>query len=59
VEWNIERGLELDGIKLLFANTEEFLRRARRNGKKADITQMRADRWNKLHRALEIGGCGF
>jgi endonuclease/exonuclease/phosphatase family metal-dependent hydrolase len=43
VEWNIERGLELDGIKLLFANTEEFLRQARRNEKKADITQMRQD----------------
>ena len=31
VTWNIERGLELDGIKLLFANTEEFLRQAERN----------------------------
>ena len=41
--WNIERGLELDGIKLLFANTEEFLRQAERNEKKADIAQMRQD----------------
>jgi endonuclease/exonuclease/phosphatase family metal-dependent hydrolase len=43
VTWNIERGLELDGIKLLFANTEEFLRQAKRNEKKADITQIRQD----------------
>jgi endonuclease/exonuclease/phosphatase family metal-dependent hydrolase len=41
--WNIERGLELDGIKLLFANTEEFLRQAGQNDKKADIAQMRQD----------------
>jgi endonuclease/exonuclease/phosphatase family metal-dependent hydrolase len=43
VSWNIERGLELDGIKLLFADTEKFLRQAERNGKKADIAQMRKD----------------
>jgi endonuclease/exonuclease/phosphatase family metal-dependent hydrolase len=43
VEWNIERGLELDGIKLLFTNTEEFLRQAKRNEKNVDITQMRQD----------------
>jgi endonuclease/exonuclease/phosphatase family metal-dependent hydrolase len=43
VEWNIERGLELDGIKLLFTNTEEFLRQAKRNEKKVDIAQMRQD----------------
>jgi len=43
VTWNIEQGLELDGIKLLFANTEEFLRQAERNEKKADIAQMRQD----------------
>jgi endonuclease/exonuclease/phosphatase family metal-dependent hydrolase len=41
--WNIERGLELDRIKLLFANTEEFLRQAERNEKRADIAQMRQD----------------
>ena len=41
VTWNIERGLELDGIKLLFANTEEFLRQAERNEQKTDIAQMR------------------
>src|SRR3990172_10795522 len=41
VTWNIEQGLELDGIKLLFANTEEFLRQAERNEKKADIPQIR------------------
>jgi len=43
VAWNIERGLELDGIILLFTNTEEFLRQATRNEKKADITQLRQD----------------
>jgi len=43
VAWNIERGLELDGVKLLFANTEEFLRQAERNETKADIAQMRQD----------------
>jgi len=43
VTWNIERGLELDGIKLLFANTKEFLRQAQRNEPKADIAQMRKD----------------
>ena len=43
VAWNIERGLELDGIKLLFANTEEFLRQAERNEQKTDIAQMRQD----------------
>jgi len=43
VEWNIERGLELDGIKLLFTNTEEFLRQAKRNEQNVDITQMRQD----------------
>lgn len=43
VTWNIERGLELDGIKLLFANTEEFLRQAESNEKKVDIVQMRQD----------------
>jgi len=43
VTWNIERGLELDGIKLLFANTAEFLRQAERNEQKADIAQMRQD----------------
>ena len=37
VTWNIERGLELDGIKLLFADPEEFLRQARRNKADADI----------------------
>jgi endonuclease/exonuclease/phosphatase family metal-dependent hydrolase len=43
VTWNIERGLQLDGIKLLFANTEEFLRQAKLHGKKADIAQIRQD----------------
>ena len=43
VTWNIERGLELDGIKLLFANAEEFLRQAERNEYEADIAQMRQD----------------
>ncbi len=43
VTWNIERGLQLDGIKLLFAHTEEFLRQAERNEAKVDITQMRQD----------------
>ena len=43
VTWNIERGLELDEIKLLFANTEEFLRQAERNEQKADIAQMQQD----------------
>ena len=43
VTWNIERGLQLDGIKLLFANTEEFLRQAKRNEKRVDITQLRQD----------------
>src|SRR3990172_8022817 len=43
VAWNIERGLELDGVKLLFANTEEFLRQAERNETTADIAQMRQD----------------
>ena len=41
--WNIERGLELDGITLLFANTEDFLRQAERNEAKVDIAQMRQD----------------
>jgi endonuclease/exonuclease/phosphatase family metal-dependent hydrolase len=43
VTWNIERGLELDGIKLLFANTEEFLSQAERKDEKVDIAQMRQD----------------
>ncbi|HSV27812.1 MAG TPA: peptidoglycan-binding domain-containing protein, partial [Sedimentisphaerales bacterium] len=43
VTWNIERGLELDGIKLLFANTEDFVRQAELNEQKADIAQMRQD----------------
>jgi endonuclease/exonuclease/phosphatase family metal-dependent hydrolase len=43
VTWNIEQGLELDEIKLLFAHTEEFLRQAKRNEQKADIAQMRQD----------------
>jgi endonuclease/exonuclease/phosphatase family metal-dependent hydrolase len=43
VTWNIERGLQLDGIKLLFTNTDEFLRQAKRNEKKVDITQIRQD----------------
>ena len=41
--WNIERGLELDGIILLFTNPEEFLAQARRNRPDADIAQMRRD----------------
>jgi len=41
--WNIERGLELNGIKLLFANSEKFLRQAKRKEQKADIAQMRQD----------------
>jgi endonuclease/exonuclease/phosphatase family metal-dependent hydrolase len=43
VAWNIERGLELDGIKLLFANTEEFLRQAARKGSDVNLGQMRQD----------------
>ena len=43
VTWNIERGLELDAIKLLFANTEVFLKQAQRNEAKVDIAQMRQD----------------
>ncbi len=43
VMWNIERGLQLDGIKLLFANTDEFLRQAKRNEKRVDIAQIRQD----------------
>jgi len=43
VTWNIERGLELDGIKLLFADTDEFLKRAQRNEAKVDLVQMRED----------------
>ena len=43
VTWNIERGLELDGIKLLFANTDEFLKRAQRNETEVDLVQMRQD----------------
>lgn len=43
VTWNIERGLELDGIKLLFANTDEFLKRAERKETKVDLVQMRQD----------------
>jgi endonuclease/exonuclease/phosphatase family metal-dependent hydrolase len=43
VTWNIERGLELDGIKLLFANTEEFLKQAERKEEKVDVAQMRQD----------------
>jgi endonuclease/exonuclease/phosphatase family metal-dependent hydrolase len=43
VMWNIERGLQLDGIKLLFANTDEFLRQAKRNEKRVDIAQVRQD----------------
>ncbi len=43
VTWNIERGLELDGITLLFADPEEFLRQARRHKPDADIAQMRQD----------------
>jgi hypothetical protein len=41
--WNIERGLELDAIKLMFANTAEFLRQAEHNEKGVDIAQMRQD----------------
>lgn len=43
VTWNLERGLELNGIKLLFANSEKFLRQAKRKEQKADIAQMRKD----------------
>ena len=43
VAWNIERGLQLDGIKLLFTNTEEFLRQADRNEQEVDGAQMRQD----------------
>lgn len=43
VAWNIERGLELDAIKLLFANTEAFLKQAQGNEAKVDIAQMRQD----------------
>ena len=43
VTWNIERGLELDAIKLLFANTEAFLKQAQANEAKVDIAQMRQD----------------
>jgi len=43
VAWNIERGLELDSIKLLFANTEKFLQQAELHEQKADIAQMRQD----------------
>ena len=43
VTWNIERGLELDAIKLLFANTETFLKQAQGNEAKVDIAQMRQD----------------
>ena len=41
VSWNIERGLELDAIRLLFANTEAFLKQAQGNEAKVDIAQMR------------------
>lgn len=43
VTWNIERGLELGGIELLFTKTEEFLRQAKRNEATVDIAQMRQD----------------
>lgn len=43
VTWNIERGLQLDGIKLMLANTDEFLKQAQRKEEKADIAQMRKD----------------
>jgi hypothetical protein len=43
VTWNIERGLRLDGIKLLFTNTEEFLKQAERKDDKVDIAQTRQD----------------
>jgi endonuclease/exonuclease/phosphatase family metal-dependent hydrolase len=43
VTWNIERGLQLDGIKLMFANTEEFLRQADLKKEEVDIDQMRKD----------------
>ena len=43
VTWNIERGLQLDRIKLLFTNTEEFLKQAERKDDKVDIAQTRKD----------------
>lgn len=43
VTWNIERGLQLDGIKLMLANTDEFLKQAQRKEGKVDIAQMRKD----------------
>ncbi|MDO8795025.1 MAG: endonuclease/exonuclease/phosphatase family protein [Vicinamibacterales bacterium] len=43
VMWNIERGLELDGIKLLFANTGEFLRQAEGRKEQVDLAEMRQD----------------
>jgi len=43
VTWNIERGLQLDRIKLLFTNTEEFLKQAERKDDKVDIAQTRQD----------------
>jgi hypothetical protein len=47
VMWNIERGLQLDGIKLLFTNTEEFLRQAKRNEKSVAIALSSAN-WEML-----------
>jgi endonuclease/exonuclease/phosphatase family metal-dependent hydrolase len=41
VAWNIERGLELDGIKLLFTNADEFLRQADRKDGKVDLAEIR------------------
>ena len=41
VAWNIERGLELDGITLLFANTDEFLRQAARKDETIDLAGLR------------------
>lgn len=41
--WNIERGLQLDGIKLLFTNTEEFLKQAEHKDDNVDIAQTRQD----------------
>jgi endonuclease/exonuclease/phosphatase family metal-dependent hydrolase len=43
VAWNIERGLELDGIKRLFANTEAFLQEAARQEANVDVGQLRQD----------------
>jgi hypothetical protein len=56
VTWNIERGLELDGIKLLFANTDEFLKRAERKETKVDLVQMRQDidGYFAWHRSAEL-----